>query len=362
MFEIEAYDGVIVSNLFDEERYFDDCAKFWTLQNAAIAKVKERYLADGWQEVVVLDIGESWYRWEHAETSKEDGGRVYIRIGRDGEVRAAEGYITDKEAKRREKAMKAGVETPHVNKPATTKSMQNYLDLHRHAAVRKELLTHSGLALRAACAQIIAGSYLWNIDAERQKANTDTISASVEASTAQAAFIAEREVVRALLGMNEEVDTIVPRKHDYGRSYDLETVFAKLVKLDDATVMHILTFVIAETLPSGNVLVEALGQIMDTDMNDHWTPDEAFYGLMRDKEALNAMLREIGCKRTADAHLSETAKVQKEVLKAYLDGRRKPSRKNWKPRYMNFPMKPYTKRGNVDAVIRSRKVAKALAA
>ena len=74
------------------------------------------------------------------------------------------------------------------------------------------------------------------------------------------------------------------------------------------------------------------------------------------------MLREVGTKITADAHLRETAKTQKTVLNAYLDGRRKPNRKNWKPRYMKFPMQPYTKRGGIDAVDRGRKIKKSLAA
>ena len=174
LFDMADYDGVIVSDLFDDERYFDDAAQFWTLQNAAIASLKDKYLSDGWQDVVVLDAGEQWARWDHCKAPKEDGGRVYIRIGRDGEVSAAEGYITEKEAKRRKKAKEAGAAGSGSGKPELTKSMQNYLDLHRHAAVRKELLSNSGLALRVAAAQIIAGSYIWQVNAEPQKASTES--------------------------------------------------------------------------------------------------------------------------------------------------------------------------------------------
>ena len=48
LFDVDAYGGNIVSDLFGEERYFDDAAQFWTLQNTAIAEAKERYLAEGW--------------------------------------------------------------------------------------------------------------------------------------------------------------------------------------------------------------------------------------------------------------------------------------------------------------------------
>ena len=75
----------IVADLFGEEQYFDDIAKFWELQNTAIASAKDAYLADGWQDVIVLDIGDYFASYEYVDTAKEDCGKVYVRVSNDGE-------------------------------------------------------------------------------------------------------------------------------------------------------------------------------------------------------------------------------------------------------------------------------------
>jgi len=350
LFDISDYDGASVTDLFGEDAYFDDAEKFWTLQNKAIAKAKERYLSEGWSDVTVLDVGAYWSSWEYVEAAKEDGGRVYIQISRDGEVTFHEGYLTEKEAKRKSQA-EQGTESLAAGKPELTKPMQNYLALHRHAAVRSELLGRSDIALRLAVAQVIAGSQLWSIQANAQKAATDAIRGSLAANKAESAFAEERKRIRALLGIDDdEAETLVPRKEDWGRIPDLYAIFAKLVTLSDAEVMAVLTFAVAETLGSGNALVEALGAMFKTDMAKHWSVDDTFLDLLRDKEAINACVKEVAGKASADAHLSSTAKVQKKIISDCLDGTRTSGKKDWQPRYMAFPMRGYTKRGGIAAI------------
>lgn len=363
LFDVEDYIGAIVADLFGDERYFDDTDAFWTLQNEAIATLKDEYLAKGWQNVEVMEVGAFFSSWEHCKAKKKDGGRVYIQITRDGEVTVHEGYITQKEAKRRDKAEAGGGGEQTCERPELTKAMQNYLDLHRHAAVRLDLLNDPALALRAVTAQIIAGSALWTVYAEPQKANTEAIGESLAASTAEAAFAAEREAIQQLLGIEQDdSDTLVYRQHDYGQSHDLLTTFTKLVELDDDSVRHILTFVIAETLPSSCVLIEALGILRSTDMATHWKPDDTFFDLWKDKEAINAAVKEIAGKATANAHVTSTAKVQKKIIRDCLDGARKPHTPDWQPRYVAFPMAGYTKRRGIDAIERGEDFKKRLKA
>lgn len=360
LFDEADYPGSIISDLFGESRYFDDAETFWSLQAEAIAKRKDAYLADGWQEVIILDIGEHWSKWQHAETDKTDGGRVYVHIRHDGEVTFQEGYITDKEADKR-KSTKERVETPATDRPELSKVMQNYLALHRHAAVRFELLSDQGLALRVATAQIIAGSQLWDIQADPQKANTEVIARSLADNAAQAAFDTERQAIRELLGLGKgNHETFVCRKEDYGRKHDLADIFGRLTGLDDEAVMRIFTFVIAETLPCASGLIEALGEKLETDMAGHWTPDETFFDLLRDKEAINAIVIEVAGKATADAYIASTAKVQKSIIRQHLDGTRKPHKSDWQPRYMAFPINGYTKRGGLEAIESAKPFAKAL--
>ena len=359
LFEIEEYVGAIIADLFGDERYFDDTDAFWALQNEAIAKLKEDTLAKGWQDVEIMEVGAFFASWEYRKAAKKDQGRVYIQIAKDGEVTVHECYITEKEAKRRDKAEAGNTDKQACERPELTKAMQNYLDLHCHAAVRLGLLNDPALTLRVVTAQIIAGSALWTVYAEPQKANSEAIGDSLAASTAKAAFAAERKAVRQLLGIEQEGgDTLVYRQHDFGRSHDLPTVFAKLVDLDDDSVRRILTFVVAETLPSGSVLVEALGILQSTDMAAHWTPDDTFFDLWKDKEAINAAVKEIAGKATADAHVTSTAKVQKKIVRDCIDGTRKPHTPDWQPRYTTFPMGTYTKRGGIDAVERGKDLKK----
>ena len=64
LFPLESYTGRIVADLFGEESYFDDAAQFWTLQNQAIAALRDRRLAEGWAQVEVLEPGEYFRSWE----------------------------------------------------------------------------------------------------------------------------------------------------------------------------------------------------------------------------------------------------------------------------------------------------------
>lgn len=359
LFDLASYDGVIVGDLFGEERYFDDADKFWTLQNAAIAEAREAYLADGWTEVVVLDIGEYFPAYEYVDTAKEDGGKVYIRVGNDGEVTAYEGQLPRKEAKRRLQARDEG-EKPATAKPELTKAMQNYLDLHRHSAVRTALLGDSGMALRLAVAQIVAGSSLWQVRAEPQKAMSEAIGESLAANRAEAAFSEERAAVCGMLGIEcAGGGTIVPRQHDYAihDGHDLHGLFARLLAMSDADVLRVLAFVVAESLPAGTAMTEALGMLLGVDMVKCWQPDETFLDLLRDKRAVNAMLGEIAGRQSADANIAEPVRVQKKIIRNCLDGSRTPQVPDWQPRYMAFPMRAYTGNGGIRAIDDWREVS-----
>ncbi|MGJ8531686.1 MAG: ParB/RepB/Spo0J family partition protein [Alphaproteobacteria bacterium] len=358
-FDVSDYKGAIISDLFGEEQYFSDPDEFWLLQNQAIAKTKEDYLNDGWSDVIVLDVGAYFPSYDYVDNSKKQGGNVYISVSHDGALTCYEGQLSRTEAKKKLKAQAGATNEENAEKPELTKAMQNYLDLHRHAAVRLELLDHQGLALRLAVAQIIAGSELWQVDADPQKANTDAISASLEGNLAHAKFAEQRQTIRKQLGFDENADeTVVPRKQDWDRRVDVYEVFAKLQSLTDEDVLKVLTFVVAETLASGSAMVELLGSLLNVKLADHWKPEDTFFDLFKDKQAINGALKQMGGKTVADAHITSTAKVQKDVMRQYLDGARKPQKAEWMPNYMAFPMKGYTKRGGLDAVNRWSRVKK----
>lgn len=316
------------------------------------------YLNDGWTDVEIHC--DHWSPYDKVKRSKSEGGKVYITCATNGEVAFHEGLLPEKEAARRDKVQaKANGEdkTQPTAKPELTKAAMTYLALHRHNAVRVELLKHPQIALRLIAAHSIAGSCLWNVDAETQRTNgNEAVTASIADSKAQAAFDKERQAVRQLLGItNKEGFLVKPRF----QTDDICTLFARLLDLPDKDVLRVLTFVMAETLQAHTAEVEVLGHMLKVDMDDWWTPDDTFFDLLRDKPMINAMLAEIAGIKTAAGNITATAKAQKSVMKNCLagkDGRKKV--KAWKPRYMRFPMQTYTKRKGLPPVDQWRAVKK----
>ena len=350
LFPLEDYSGQIVSDLFGEHAYFSDPDLFWTLQNQSIAAKRDELLAEGWSEVEILEPGERFQSWEHETTPKEEGGKVTITVSHRGEVEVHAGYLTQKEARRQRKAREAEVsgETGSEVKaarPEITKAMQNYLELHRHAAVRLALLSHSDIARRLMVAHAVAGSALWIVTAEPQKPASEAIGKSLTESKAQAAFETERKEVLKLLDLPQHGYTVTRCNGD---DYRTAQVFAALLKLSDAEVARILAFVMAETLEAGTAVVEALGNRLTVDMAETWEPDDTFFALLRDKAVINAMVKQVAGKRVADGNVTATGKVQKQIVRDCLTGTNDRRQvEDWRPNYMAFPFKPYTKNGGI---------------
>jgi ParB family transcriptional regulator, chromosome partitioning protein len=343
IFPLSQYKGEIITDLFGEGGYFADTAQFWDLQNKAIAEARERYLANGWA-VEVLEIGKLFHEWEHQKIAKKKGGRVYIATSHQGDVSVYEGYLPAKEARRL--AKKKGKETkPETTAtgvapahPAMTQALQNYLELHRHAVVRLALVAHPGTAFRLMVAHAIAASGHWRVAAEPQTAKSEAIAASLKQSAAQQAFDQERAAVTELLALPE--DETVSRYN--GDGYRTAAVFARLLTLTDKQVSRIAAFVMAETLAAGSAVVEALGVHLKADPAQHWTPDDAFFDLVRDKASVNAMLAEVCGKAVADANVAERAKVQKQIIRDTLAGANGRSKvAGWLPGTLAFPFRDY---------------------
>lgn len=358
LFPLEKYQGNIVSDLFNEQQFFDNAEKFWKLQTEAVIHRQAEYLAAGWSDVVILNIGETFSQWSMVKRGRTKGGKVYIACAGDGAVSFHEGWLDEKEAARRdrgkEKAKDAtgGTDAENESAPATpelTQGAMRYIDLHRQNAVRMELLRSPMLALRLIVATILTREGQWDVRPEMQRPNGNKeTAASLEASKARSAFDAERAAVGELLGLKLDEEFLLGAQES--RDVGWGALFARLLAMNDAEVLRVLAFLMAESLPAGSKAVEALGLILDVDMDKWWTADEAFLALLRDKPAINAMLAEIAGKQTAFMHIKETAKLQKDAIRHCLagtGGHRKAER--WKPRYFRFPMQAYTKRKGLPA-------------
>lgn len=355
LFDIETYQGRIVKDLFEKDGYFGEVREFEDAQRAAIEERKAAYIADGWSDVVVLPDGQYFHRYEFAATPKRKGGRVYVTFAHNGEVAFHEGYLTERESKRIAKGEAPDALTKQA-RPEITAAMTSYIDLHRHAAVRSALAANTGVALRVMVAHAICGSPLWGVRVQDQRSRNESITESIETSVAEARFDERRRAVLGVLGFDPDEPSVTlghePRNGVSG-------LFQRLLELPDAVVMEVLGVVMAETLASGTGLIETIGLHLRVKMADYWVADDAFYGLIRDREVLTEVLREVGGDTVAQAHTAEKGKTIKSVINDYLTGSNDRIKvEQWVPRWMAFPPSAYTQRGGVATVAAASRAAR----
>jgi len=355
-FDLNSYPGEIVSDLFGDERWFADAASFWTHQRAAVAAMADSYREAGWAEVVVREPGDYFHSWEHERTAKRKGGKVFIALDAHGAVTVHEGYLTSKEARRAE----TGEPAEKPVRPELSAPLANYVDLHRHAAVRSALASQPSLALRVMVAHAIAGSGLWLVRVEPQRAQSDAIAESVENSPSEARFDERRRAVLAVLGFDPDTPTVTGGCDGKQR---LASVLTRLIALPDAAVFEVAAVVMAETLEAGRPLIEMLGVLLGIDMAEVWQADDILLGLIRDGEVLGEVLSEVAGNTAATGNAKATGKVKRGIVRDCLtgeNGRAKVER--WVPRWMAFPPSAYTERGGVPTVAQAAKVADLTAA
>lgn len=155
LFPLEDYKGGIKADLFGEDSYFADAGAFWPMQETALAARKEAFLAAKWTDVILLDRGAHFDQWAHEKVAKKDGGKVYVTVSHRGEVEFFHGWLPRKGVKAAQKAGKSGQNT-EASRPPMTQAMENYLVLHRHAAVRLALMDDPATAFRLMVANAVA--------------------------------------------------------------------------------------------------------------------------------------------------------------------------------------------------------------
>ncbi len=353
LFDLECYEGRIVDDLFEAGGYFGDVDQFFAAQMAEIEIRKAAYIANGWSDVVILASGDRFNNWEHQPTPKRKGGRVYVSLARNGEVAFHEGFLTTKEASRIAKGENPAAVTK-TSRPEITAAMTTYVDLHRHAAVRSALATKPHVALRVMVAHAICGSPLWSVKVQDQRSRNQAVDESIETCVAEARFDERRRAVLAVMGYDAD-EPNVTLGHDPEQG--ITGLFLRLLDLPDVVVMEVLAVVMAETLASGSCLIETIGLHLGVKMADYWVADDAFYGLIRDREVLTAIQSEVGGTAVAQAHASEKTKVIKSVINDCLTGEKGRAKvEQWVPRWMAFPPTAYTGRGGVATVAAANRV------
>ena len=337
LFKLEDYTGHTVEDLFGEDSYFADADLFWTLQNRAIADKQEALLKSGWSAVEVLEIGRRFQQYEHVRAPKKKGGKVFVAVSHDGAVEILDGWLSQKEARKLARADERdsgeAAKKPRASSgPVMTQALENYVDLHRHLAVRQALIAHPQAAFRLAVAHMVAASGNWSIKCDPQTTRNPAIRASIEVSAAEVEFAAEEQAVFTLLGWTpgEEGEAFMRR--------ETTDVFVHLLTLTETGVLRIAAFFMARSLQAGSDVVEEVGTRLAVDARAYWQPDDAFFDLIRDRVTVNALLAEVAGEAVAKANIAEKAKIQKQIVRDCLAGANgRPKVTGWLPGWLEFP-------------------------
>ena len=357
LFDLGQYQGEIITDLFGEEKFFANMEGFWALQDAAIQAKRDDYLAQGWTRVEVLARGTRFYEWEYQKAPKKKGGAVWIAVSERGEVEIHEGYVSRDEARKREKKERGETETPNAAKPELTAPMQNYVELHRLASIRLELLNHPQVALRLTLAHMIVGSSQWMIKPEPMKPTKPEFGTSLAANPATAYFEERRKELLSLLGFEDDRGNLV---RPNGDDYSLASIFGQLLKLSEEDVLQLVGLAMAETLAAGTATAELAGAVTGATLND-WRPDDIFFDLLNGKDVVNALLSDVGTPAIADGNKGETTKVQKGIIKDIMRGENgREQNADWLPAYFRFPPMAHTPCGGIAIVDKWSSVAELL--
>ncbi|NQY97510.1 MAG: ParB/RepB/Spo0J family partition protein [Henriciella sp.] len=328
LFDLATYDGTVVTDLFGDHGVFADPEAFWQAQSTAISAKIEAYREAGWSDVHVLERGRYFQSWEHEHCARTKGGHVFVELRHNGEVVFHEAFVTKAEAKRREKtsdsASKTGSIASEMSGPTLT-----YISRHRHGAAAASLLEAPAIALRLMVAHALAGSSLWDVRPQPDNVKKETSAESLNTSRAATAMTG---ATKSVSGLFEALGASLP-KRGYCEITLCET-FSALLAMSDEEVSAVLAFVMAKTLLAGGPTVEAVLHVLDVDLSEFWSPDAAFFDLLRDKRIINTMLSDITSDETANAMLSETGKAQKAaIIEAVSD------HPDWRPAWMQMPPK-----------------------
>jgi len=341
LFDEALYQGGIVSDLFGEERYFTDPDEFWRLQNEAIAAEREQLITAGWSAVHIIAPDQRFQAWDCEKVAKSRGGAAYIDVEPDGHVTVHKGLLPRAEAARAiHGSPEAGQdEAPDTSeRPELSAPLANYVDIVRHSAVRLAVARSPNVALRLVLAHLIGGSKLWAVEAERQTPHNDAIAVWRDTLTTQADFATIRQDALAQLGLDDDTQFAA------GEAERMAHVFARLMELSDKDVLALLAVAMAGTLAKGTTLIDTLGPILNVEIGQHWQPDDLFFDLAKDREAVSAMLTEVIGEIAARSYLTETGTKKKAIIRKALAGDGRAKVEGWLPRYMRFPQGKYTTR------------------
>jgi ParB family transcriptional regulator, chromosome partitioning protein len=298
-----------------------------------IAERSDGYRQRGWTDVVLLERGAYFQRWDYVQTTKKQGGKVIVEQRHDGTVTFHEGWLKAAEARKARTKTVGEKSAPVRNiRPEMSGPMADYIGLHRHAAAQASLIRNPAIALRLMAAHTLCGSALWSVRPHNPGATKETTLVSVDKSRAAAEVSAARDCAMALF---EALGAPSPRRS--GDAHHLCETFAALLAMPDGEVMQVAALAMADTLDSGGPAIEAVLHACGSEMARFWKADDAFLDLLRDKRVITAFIADAVSPEAAGELDGATTKAHREALAAGLAARDAGPGLAWTPGWMQVP-------------------------
>lgn len=280
--------------------------------------------------------------WDYEKVARSRGGAVYIDVEPDGSVAIHKGLLPINGKRRDDAGASCGnpatiIDAPE--RPELSAPLTNYIELVRHSAVRLAVAQSPGIAVRLALAQLIGGSRLWSVEPERQTPYNAAIAKWRDAQATQQAFDDQRRAVLDQFGLDRET---LAGPDASGET--TQRIFGELLNRTDTDVLSLLALVVAETLAMGTGMIDVLGQTLKVDVGASWQPDELFFDLAKDREAVGAMLEEVIGQPAARPYITENGSKKKAIFRKAQAGEDRAKVEGWLPRYFRFPQAGYTDR------------------
>ncbi|MEK7457717.1 MAG: chromosome partitioning protein ParB [Pseudomonadota bacterium] len=345
------------ADLFGEDAYFVDPDGFWAAQQAQIEARRADWLAAGWRDVILVPPQSHFAPWEHEKCPKRKGGRIYVDIRASGEIVVHEAYVRRGEKRAGEDSGQASAAKPA--RPEMSASLAAYVDLHRHAAVRVELLERPQIALRLMLAHVMAGAPFWHVHADPATPRRADTAEALAAAPAMRELAARRAALLSTLGLPDDEAALCDLS---GGEAMLLRLFHHLLDLPDEACLAVMAMVMSESLACGSATTARLGVLLGVDMGKWWRGDAVLPALVRDRELLLHLLDDVAGPVVADAHGDAKGTTLRTILTDHLcgtNGRSAPT--GWVPRWMAFPPAAYTARGGVPMVEADARACAALA-
>lgn len=284
LFDVKAYKGRIVHDMFDGDK-LGDRAEFWELQNAAIEAMRGEFVAEGWAGVHVTHNPVDLWRYRKTEDMAE--GHVLIEVSPNGKVTLHKGLV-DPEAETKnngsgfddfdlddvpEESSEGDLVGDAVR---VTSSISEYAAAQRSAMVQAAVAKNFRASLEATVAGLIGHGEI------AIRAHDYRFGGSADARTSTAF----EEVAQ----IREDISDTLMAAGIPATDRDDAEILAMIRSMTDEALQDLFTKLVAMKLGQANTkkldagagsLLNSFGQSLGLDVRANWVPDEHFFTLMQ---------------------------------------------------------------------------------